>query len=55
MKGIYIGQTGWLDGLQTGKEYELCELNDQQYLIKQNELGGTSEIKKSKFKVTEDV
>ena len=53
MKGVYIGQTGCLDGLTVGKEYELFELNDTQYLIKQNECGGSSEIKKEKFEITE--
>ena len=48
MKGIYVGDTGWLDGLMLGKEYELFECNDSQYLIKQNECGGTSQTKKEK-------
>lgn len=55
MKGIYIGQTGWLDGLQFGNEYELLECNEYQYLIRENEVGGESQTLKSKFKVTEDV
>lgn len=46
-------ETGWLDGLMIGKEYELFEFNDTQYLIKQNELGGASQIKKEKFEITE--
>lgn len=53
MKGIYTGETGWFDALMVGKEYELFELNDTQYLIKQNECGGSSEIKKEKFEITE--
>lgn len=53
MKGIYIGQTGWLDGLMFGKEYELFEFNDSQYLIKQNECGGESVINKKKFEIKE--
>lgn len=53
MKGIYIGQTGWLDGLMLGKEYELFEFNDSQYHIKRNECGGESTINKKKFEIME--
>jgi hypothetical protein len=54
MTGIYMGQTGWLDGLQFGKEYELFECNDHQYLIRENEVGGESQILKSKFEVVNE-
>ncbi|HHT7153119.1 hypothetical protein P4I89_08375 [Bacillus cereus] len=44
----YIGEMDFYDGVTTGHVYEVIGENQQQYIVN-NDLGGTSTLKKSKF------
>ena len=49
MTGAYNSDASFFDGLTKGIRYRLKEHNGNQYLIKKNDLGGTSTIAKEKF------
>ena len=55
MKGVYLGDTGWLDACTYGKAYELkqCETREEAYTVLANDDGGESHLSKAKFKVYE--
>ncbi|WP_305928112.1 hypothetical protein [Bacillus mycoides] len=46
----YIGGMDFHDGVTSGNVYKVIEENEHQYIVN-NDLGGTSTLKKSKFVV----
>ena len=56
MQVKYIGDTGWLDGTTHGEIYEVKQYEEREdaYTVLKNDLGGYSNLLKSKFITIEE-